>query len=215
MNNFSNLLFDFDGTLFDTSQGIFHSMQKVADFYKLDADEKVFARMIGPSLQESFTTIFNLPESEVPNAIKIYREYYAKKGMFEVKPYDGIFDFIKKVRQKGKKIFVATSKPELFTKQILESLNLLDNFDFVGGADMAEKDRITKVDVINYVLTENHIEDKDSVLMIGDRSYDINGAHEAGLKACGILWGFGNLEEMQACNADFICESVTELEKFL
>lgn len=213
--SYSNLLFDFDGTLFDTSKGIFNSMRKVADFYNLDVDEKTFAKMIGPSLQESFTTIFKLPESEVSNAIKVYRQYYAKQGMFEVQEYEGIFEFIKEARNLNKKIFIATSKPEVYTKQILEHLNLIDYFDFVGGADMAEKDRITKVDVINYVLKESNIQNKESALMIGDRSYDINGAHQAGLKACGILWGFGSLQEMNDCSADYICEQPKDLLKLI
>ena len=207
MSNFENILFDFDGTICDTSEGIFASMQKVVDYYKLPYGQAVFKKMIGPSLKESFTTIFHLPESEVNNAIKVYRDFYGVEGMYMCSPYDGVEDLIKKLRSLGKKIYVATSKPELYTKQIIERKGMTGLFDFIGGADLAEQKRIEKIQVINYVLAENGLENKkETCLMIGDRNYDIKGAHAAGFKACGILWGFGNRQEFEECNADYICE---------
>lgn len=216
MSNFENILFDFDGTVCDTSEGIYASMQKVVDFYKLPYGISDFKKMIGPSLKESFTTIFHLPESEVTNAIKVYRDYYGVEGMYMCTPYDGVEDLIKELRSMGKKIFVATSKPELYTKQIIERKGMTPLFDFIGGADLAEQKRIEKIQVINYVLKENKLEDKkDSCLMIGDRCYDINGAHTAGMKGCGILWGFGNKEEFEQCKADFICEKPSDVLKLI
>ncbi|MCQ2589772.1 MAG: HAD hydrolase-like protein [Treponema sp.] len=204
---FENILFDFDGTICDTSEGIFASMQKVVDYYKLPYGVEDFKKMIGPSLKESFTTIFHLPESEVNNAIKVYRDFYGVEGMYMCSPYDGVEDLIKKLRSLGKKIYVATSKPELYTKQIIERKGMTGLFDFIGGADLAEQKRIEKIQVINYVLVENGLESKkETCLMIGDRNYDIKGAHAAGFKACGILWGFGNRQEFEECNADYICE---------
>jgi len=216
MSNFNNILFDFDGTICDTSPGIFASMQKVCAHYNLSFGLDTFAKMIGPPLQESFTKIFHLPESEVRNAIKVYRDYYAAEGMFLCEPYEGVKELIHALRANGMRIFVATSKPEEYTRKIIERKGLSELFDFVGGADMEEKSRIDKVDVINYVLDENRISDKrESVLMIGDRFYDINGAHKANLKAAGILWGFGDRAEMEKCGADFIFETPQELQKFL
>lgn len=216
MNKFSYLLFDFDGTLFDTAPGIFKSMQHVCDHYKLPYGEAEFKKMIGPSLKESFTTIFHLPESEVPQAINVYREYYSTVGMFDCTPYNGVFELIEKLRTKGFKILVATSKPELYAKQILERKGFLHLFDFVGGADLSEQKRCEKIDVVNYVLKENNlVKKKNECLMIGDRKYDINGAHAADLKALGILWGFGNREEFEEANADFILETPEQVFKFL
>ncbi|MCQ2587694.1 MAG: HAD hydrolase-like protein [Treponema sp.] len=212
MSNFENILFDFDGTICDTSEGIFASMQKVCDYYKLSYGINDFRKMIGPSLKESFSTIFHLPENEITNAIKVYRDFYGVEGMYMCSPYDGVEDLIKKLRSLGKKIYVATSKPELYTKQIIQRKGMSDLFDFIGGADLAEQKRIEKIQVINYVLSENHLENKkDSCLMIGDRSYDIKGAHTAGLKACGILWGFGDKPEFEDCGADFICKTPTDV----
>lgn len=216
MNNFSNIFFDFDGTICNTAPGIFASMQKVCTYYNLPYGEDTFAKMIGPSLKESFSTIFHLPENEIQNAIKIYRDFYSTEGMFLCEPYDGIIDLLNNLRTQNKKLFIATSKPEVYTKEILKNKNLINFFDFVGGADLEEKKRVEKIDVINYVLKQNHLmQKKDSIVMIGDRSYDINGAHMAGLKAIGILWGFGNKEEFINSNADWILKTPIEVFNLL
>lgn len=221
MLNFNTLLFDFDGTICDTSPGIFASMQKVCNKYGLPYGKETFVKMIGPSLQESFTKIFHLPESEVRNAIKVYRDYYSAEGMYLCEPYNGVIELILSLREAGKRIFVATSKPEEYTRKIIERKGISDLFDFVGGADMEEKNRINKVDVINYVLAEQLTSDtgacnsRESVLMIGDRSYDIIGAHKAGLKAMGILWGFGDKAEFEQCGADYICATPNDVAKLL
>ena len=136
--------------------------------------------------------------------------------MYQCTPYPQIVELIKALKEDGKQIFIATSKPEIYTKQILEKKDLLKLFNFTGGADLTEQIRCEKVDVINYVLKENHLENqKDSCLMIGDRNYDIKGAHLAGLKALGILWGFGSRQEFEKANADFILEKPEELLAFL
>ena len=211
----NNILFDFDGTICDTSPGIFASMQKVCDHYSLPYKEDTFVKMIGPSLKESFSTIFHLPESEINNAIKVYRDFYSVEGMFMCEPYDGVPKLLRDLRDAGKKILVATSKPEHFTKKIIERKGLSHLFDFIGGADMEEQKRISKIDVINYVLKENKIEDLRETIMVGDRFYDVDGAHMAGLKAIGILWGFGSEAEFIKCGADYICESPLDVKKIL
>lgn len=216
MDNYSHILFDFDGTLFDTAPGIYQSMQHVCNYYKLPYGETEFKKMIGPSLKESFTTIFHLPESEVPKAIDVYREYYSVKGMFECNPYPGVFELIEKLRNINKKILVATSKPEVYTKEILKRKGKLDLFDFVAGADLGEQKRYEKIHVLEYLLDENNLHDKKSnCLMIGDRKYDVNGAHMAGIKCAGILWGFGNRQEFEECSADYILETPDDVWKLL
>lgn len=216
IEKFEHIFFDFDGTLFNTAPGIFASMEKVCAAYNLSYGEDTFVKMIGPSLKESFSTIFHLPESEIANAIKVYRDFYTKDGMFMCELYDGVIELIQNLKSRGKKIYVATSKPEHFAKIILEKKNLICLFDFVGGADLEEKLRVEKVDVINYVLRENNLlEKKSSCIMIGDRNYDINGAHKANLKALGILWGFGNQTEFEKANADFIFKTPHEVDEFL
>lgn len=206
---FDYVFFDFDGTLFNTSPGIYRSFDYLIDHYGLhDFDKSKYDLMIGPPLKESFEHIMHFPKEEVYNAVKVYREYYSTKGMYECDVYDGIVDLLKNLRKAGKKIFVATSKPEVFAVKILEKKGMLDLFDFVGGSDNAETGRVEKVDVVNYVISSQKLEDcKNRCILIGDRKYDIQGAHAAGIKCAGILWGFGSREEFEEYGADCILET--------
>ncbi|MCR5494452.1 MAG: HAD hydrolase-like protein [Treponema sp.] len=217
MKNYKTVLFDFDGTLFNTSPGVFASFDEVVSHYGLNIDKSIYNNMIGPPLKFSFVHYLGLPESEVPAAINVYRESYTKnEGMFNCTVYPGVVELIKKLKRQDLQICVATSKPEDYAKAILERNNMLDLFDFTGGSDMEEKYRVEKVDVVKYVLKSMNLDDKkDSVLMIGDRLYDVNGAHSAGLKCMGILWGFGSRKEFDECGADYVCESPDDVYNFL
>ncbi len=209
---FNYIFFDFDGTLMDTSKGVFNSFDKVVEHYGLDVDKSVYSTMIGPPLLESFKNTLGLPDEEIQNAMKVYRDYYSVKGMFEADVYDGVVELIKKLRSDGKKIYVATSKPQVYAEKILEKKGMLELFDFVGGADLEEKLRVNKVEIIDYVLYNQNITDKkNECLMIGDRFYDVNGAHKAGLKCAGILWGFGSESEFKDAEADFILKGTEDV----
>lgn len=212
---FKRILFDFDGTLMDTSRGVFNSFDRVVEHYKLDIPRSVYPLMIGPPLKESFTKILKLPESEVAPAMAVYRDYYARAGMFEADVYDGVVPLIKALRTSGRRTFVATSKPEVYAKEILRRFGMLDLFDFVGGADLEEKTRVEKCDIIRYVLEADGNTNKDDCLLIGDRLYDAEGAHAAGIRAAGILWGFGTREEFERCGADYILETPEDVRAFL
>lgn len=213
---FDHIFFDFDGTIMDTSPGIYDSFDRVIAHYKLDYPRSEYDRMIGPPLKESFGNILNLPESEIRNAIKVYRDYYSTEGMYNAEVYDGVVELIENLRKGGKKIYTATSKPELFTRKILERYELDHLFDFIGGSDLEERGRVEKKDVVEYVISTRRLSDnKESCILIGDRKYDVIGAHEAGIKCAGILWGFGSREEFESCGADFILEAPSDVETFL
>ena len=207
---FDTILFDFDGTLFDTSPGVFNSFDYLFKKYQMEFPREKYSLMIGPPLKESFQNIIGFKEEECDKAMKVYREYYGVKGIFECDVYGGVKKLVEDLRENGKNVFVATSKPEVYANAILEKKDMKSLFDFVGGSDLEEKNRVEKIDIINYVLESNGIKDessKEKVLMIGDRKYDIIGAHQAGIKCCGILWGFGNRKEFEEFGADFICET--------
>lgn len=211
---FDTILFDFDGTVFDTSPGVFNSFDYLLSHYKIDFPREKYSLMIGPPLTESFTNILHFPAEKADEAMAVYREYYGTKGLFECEVYPGIVDLVNILHEKGKKVFIATSKPEVYANSILERKGLKNLFDFVGGSDLAEKERVEKIDIINYVLESNGLTkegDKEKVLMVGDRKYDVKGAHAAGIKCCGILWGFGNRDEFNECRADFICETPSDI----
>ena len=141
---FDNILFDFDGTIMDTSPGIYDSFDRVIAHYRLDFPRSQYSRMIGPPLNESFSKILKLPEDEIRNAIKIYRDYYSVEGMYNAEVYPGIVPLMENLRKAGKKIFTATSKPEVFTRKIIEQKNMTHLFDFIGGSDAEEKGRTDK-----------------------------------------------------------------------
>ncbi len=211
LEKFENLLFDFDGTIMDTSEGIFHSFDYVEQKLGLtDKGKDFYPKLVGPPLAESFSRFFGLAEDEIQNAIKVYREYYKKGGMFEGKIYDGFESLLKSLKSANKKLFVATSKPEIYARQILSRLKMDSYFDFIGGSDTAEKDRIRKVDVIRYVMKENSLFPQNTV-MIGDRFYDIEGAQQAGIASIGVLWGFGSEQELKDAGANVLVSTPQEL----
>lgn len=213
---FKNILFDFDGTIMDTSPGIYDSFDRVVEHYKLDYPRSEYHRMIGPPIRDSFRDFLDFQEAEVEDAIKVYRDYYAVEGMYNGDIYTGIVPLITNLRKSGKKIFTATSKPEYYTKKIIERKGLLELFDFIGGSDISEKGRTSKQDVVEYVLeTQNLSEKKEDCILIGDRKFDVIGAHAVGIKCAGILWGFGSREEFEKAEADWIFETPEDVEKFL
>ncbi|MBR2370920.1 MAG: HAD hydrolase-like protein [Clostridia bacterium] len=198
---YKNYLFDLDGTLTDSAQGIKNSIiysLKKADLPVLP--ECILDKFIGPPLHESYAKYCNLDEEDADLLVKYYREYFSVKGLFENSVYDGIPETLDELRSKGKHLYVATSKPEVYAKRILEHFGLIDKFEFVGGSTMSHE-RTDKAEVIDYVITEMNL-DKSKTVMVGDRSYDVEGAHKNGIKAIAVLFGFGDREELS--DADYI-----------
>ena len=148
------------------------------------------------------------------NAIGVYREYFSDRGIFENEVYEGIEEMLKALTSSGKKLFVASSKPEVFVRKIMEHFGLDSYFTFMGGADLGET-RVKKADVIRYVLAENGITDLEKVIMIGDRKHDILGAREVGVDSVGVLYGYGDREELTGAQADFLAETVFDLQNLL
>ena len=205
------ILFDLDGTLTDPMVGITKSVQYALKHYGIEENDlKKLCLFIGPPLKDSFMEYYGFSEEKAAEAITVYREYVSETGLFENMEYSGIRDVRAELKAAGKRLYVATSKPELFSKQILEHFRLTEYFDFIGGANMDET-RVKKGDVIRYVLEENQITDLDQVVMVGDRKHDILGAKEHGLDSVGVLYGYGSREELQSAGADWIVDTVEEL----
>ena len=210
----NHLLFDLDGTLTDPGEGITNSVAYALKKRGIVvADRTELNCFIGPPLTKSFMQYYGLSEEDATQAVTDYREYFVPNGMFENKVYDGISDLLAGLKASGKRLIVATSKPEKFAIQILEHFGLLPYFDRVYGATM-DLSRSKKGDVIAYALREEKIS-PDEALMIGDRHHDVDGAHENGLAAVGVLYGYGDREEHEAAGADFIVATVRELGKLL
>lgn len=216
MKNKEYLLFDLDGTLTDPKEGITKSVQYALKHYGIWVDDlDSLCPFIGPPLKDSFQKYYDFSEQQAKEAIQVYREYFSVTGWSQNKVFPGIPEMLGELKAAGKKLYLATSKPEVFAKQILEHFDLASYFEFVGGADL-EETRVGKGDVIQYVLDTCGLSDKkEKILMIGDREHDVLGARKQGLECVGVLFGYGDRKEMEDCHAAYIAESINELRKML
>ena len=216
MKNKDYLLFDLDGTLTDPKEGITKAVQYALKHYGIQVDDlDSLCPFIGPPLKDSFQKYYDFPEAQAKEAIQVYREYFSVKGWNQNKVFPGISEMLGELKAAGKKLYLATSKPEVFAKQILEHFGITSYFEFIGGADL-EETRVRKGDVIGYVLENCGLSDKkEKILMVGDREHDVLGAREQGIECVGVLFGYGDRAEMEACHAAYIAESINELRKML
>lgn len=213
MNNYDILLFDLDGTLTDSAEGIINCVKHALDNMGFEMPEHP-ERFLGPPLYDSFAEFCGMNEEQVLEAVRLYRERYRDIGLFENSPYDGVKEMLERLQEAGKTLIVATSKPETFAVRILEKFGLAHYFRIIGGADI-NGTRNEKWEVIDYVLEQVGAVSKDNVLMIGDRKHDIIGAHRTGLKCLGVLWGYGSKEELETYGADFFAETPQETADML
>lgn len=209
------LFFDLDGTLTDSSEGITKGVKySLAKFGIQEEKPEVLLKFIGPPLKDSFMKYYNFSEEETKKAVIYYREYYQDTGLFENKVYPGMEDVLIALKQAGKKLVVATSKPEEYAKRILEHFGLSDYFDYIAGAGL-DGSRIKKAEVIAYAMENCDITDKEEVLMIGDREHDVLGAAQVGISCMGVLYGFGSRQELELAGAAYIAESVADIGRLI
>ena len=209
------ILFDLDGTLTNPEIGITNCVMYALEKFGIKVeDRKELHPFIGPPLTYSFQTFYGLSEKDSEQAVKYYRERFSRKGLYENEVYDGVENLLQELKKCGKTLIIATSKPEEFTLKILEHFDLLKYFDFVAGATM-DGSRGEKADVIRYALEISGVQDKSQAIMIGDRLYDILGAKENGLASIGVLFGFGDYEELTQAGADYVVESVEEILNYV
>lgn len=214
-NKYSYVLFDLDGTVTDPEEGITKSVQYALQHFSIEVQERrELYKFIGPPLKDSFMEFYGFTEQQAGEALLKYRERFEVTGWRENVVYDGMEKLLRHLRRRGKRIMLATSKPEVFAEQILVYFGLRDYFDFVGGASLDGR-RNNKADVIRYVLDANGISSREKAVMVGDRKFDILGAKEFGLETVGVLYGYGDWEELTTAGADHLVGSVAELEALL
>lgn len=203
---FDCLLFDLDGTLTDSFEGIANSA--IYAHRKLGApipSKSDLLFFVGPPIETSFRKMFGGDESKTMRAVELYREYYTAKGWAENTVYDGVENTLNQLKTLGKRLAVATSKPEEFSVKILKHFGLDKYFDLIAGATF-DMSRATKDKVIEYAL-EKLSTDREKTVMIGDRYFDILGAKKNGLKSVGVLYGYGSRKELTDAGADHIVET--------
>ncbi|CYV35541.1 phosphatase [Streptococcus suis] len=211
---YQTILFDLDGTLTDSGQGILNSVAYALEKMGIEEpDTANLNRFIGPPLYESFSRFYQLNPEDTQSAVDAFRVYFKEKGMFENQLYPGIIPLLEELRTAGKTVVIATSKPEIFAKQILEHFGIAHYFDVIAGASL-DSSRISKADVIGYAINQLEAFPKHAV-MIGDREHDIEGARMHQLPAIGVLYGYGNKQEFEKAGATMIVETVQDLKRVL
>jgi len=212
---FDYLFFDLDGTLTDPALGITNSFIYALKYFGIEIPSyEKLCTFIGPPLPDTFKTQFGFDDTKAAEGVKKYREYFSTKGLLENSVYPGIPELLTELKQAGKKLVVATSKPEKYSVRIIEHFGLAQYFENVCGSLMDES-RSKKDEVIAYAIERNNISDKSKILMIGDRKHDILGAKKTGLKSCGVLFGYGSREELETAGADFIAKDISQLRSIL
>ena len=216
MSQFDFVIFDFDGTVADTGEGILKSLQY--SFYAMGSDVPDMSdlkRFIGPPVYYSYTHFYGVSENEVEAYIRKYRERYKEKGIYECKLYDGMRELILELKSRGVKTGIASSKPEHLIYSVADFLGVTDLFDAIAGVKSDNSRHSTKRDIILEAMEKLGAADKERVLMVGDRCFDMEGAAAAGVKSCGALWGYGNKEEFMDYKADFIAEKPLDVLNLL
>ena len=207
-----NILFDLDGTLTDPKVGITTCIAYAAEKEGLGVyDPEQFVSFIGPPLKEMFMSYFKVNDDVGDRLLKYYRERFSTVGLFENTPYEGIHNLLDGLADK--KLYVATSKPEVYSVRILEKFNLIRYFKSVYGSQLDGK-HTDKSKLISYLMTNEGLSPEECI-MVGDRKFDIVGAKENGIKSVAVMYGYGNLEEFADAGADYIVQSVDELKKLL
>jgi phosphoglycolate phosphatase len=210
-----HLLFDLDGTLTNPKEGITKSVQYALNAFGIKVENRDdLCVFIGPPLKDSFMEFYNFSEEDAKKAVLFYREYFMEKGMLDNKVYEGAEGILKSFVKQGKKLYVASSKPEIFVRKILEHFELDSYFTYMGGADL-NGTRDNKADVIRYVMNECGLTDRSSMVMIGDRKHDILGAREVSIDSVGVLYGFGSRQELEEAGAGQIVETIFGLQNLL
>ena len=210
------LLFDLDGTLTNPKEGITKSVQYALHHFGIDVDDPdTLTSYIGPPLIPSFVEFHGLTQEQALEALQVYRQRFASVGLFENEVLEGVPEMLCALKQKGRFLAVASSKPEAYVIRILEHFDLLQYFDEVVGASMDEK-RSVKKDVIEEALHRMGKAPGDrNVLMIGDRMHDIEGARLCGLDSLGVYTGFAADGELEAAGATYVFHSIRSMADFL
>lgn len=206
------ILFDLDGTLTESGEGITKSVQYALD--KMGIVEKDLEKLrcfVGPPLKEQFMSYAGFDETQAEQAVRYYREYYTSQGIFENRLYPQIPELLEVLKINDKILGVASSKPEIFVKQILEHFQVAQYFQVIVGSEL-DGARTEKAQVIEEALKRLHMEkERDKVLMVGDKEHDVLGAKVCGIQCVGVTYGYGSRQELEQAGAVYLAESVDDL----
>lgn len=206
------ILFDLDGTLTDSGEGIINCATLALEHFGLPVPSREeMGVFVGPPLDQTFVK-FGVPEDKTQEAIDVFRSRYLVVGKFENTPYPGIRELLETLKAQGHRLFVATSKPETTAVEILNKFELSKYFEAICGASFDDS-RVHKADVIRYLLGK--IGSAENILMVGDTEFDVLGATEHGIATVGVSWGYGKVSAMEEAGAVAIANTMDELLNFI
>ncbi|MCL6457863.1 MAG: HAD family hydrolase [Gorillibacterium sp.] len=214
MSMYATILFDLDGTLTDPKQGITKSVQyalKKLNIIEEDLDK--LEAFIGPPLMDSFMEEYALTEVEAKQAVAYYREYFKEKGIYENELYAGIPQLLESLCNQGRQLIVATSKPTVFAEIILKYFQIDKYFTWVCGSNL-DGTLVDKTEIIQYILEQKNCQ-KEATIMIGDRKFDLIGAHNNRIASIAVGYGYGSEEELLNSNPTHYIKTIQELENIL
>lgn len=212
---FDLILFDLDGTLTDPKEGITNCVKYALEYFDIHEESmETLLKFIGPPLYDSFRGIYGFSHEDANLAVEKYRERFSAVGLFENSVLPGAIELLKKLKDSGKTLALATSKPYVFAKRIVEKYNMAEYFDYMVGAEL-DGTRNYKHEVITEVLNQAKQTDLSKVVMIGDRMHDIEGAKKCNITSIGVRCGYAEENELENAGADFIFKNLDEVAYFL
>ena len=211
-NHIKAVIFDVDGTLLDTGDGIMHSIRHTLETFGLPVPiENVLRKYVGPSPYESLQQFAGLSEDSARAGANMFREFYKNVALYEATIYDGVMSLLERLKQDGYKLGVATNKREDYALDILHYFGISPYCEIIHGSDSDYK--LTKADIINLCCAELGVS-KENILYVGDTEYDARGAAFAGIKFCAVTWGYGYKqgEFLSDYPVSLICHKPSDLE---
>jgi phosphoglycolate phosphatase len=208
------VLFDLDGTLTNPAVGIVRCWQHALGILGVQRDEAILRSLIGPPIHQGFAQVLDTQDTElIDRGVALYRERFSTVGLFENELFAEIPALLAELRGRGVTLFVATSKPTIYSERIIEHFGLLPYFDRVYGSELSGE-RADKRVLLRHITVQERL-DANCTIMVGDRLHDIRGAKACGIKSIGVLWGFGSREELQLAGADDIVADIGALGQVL
>ncbi|HRT82192.1 MAG TPA: HAD hydrolase-like protein, partial [Oscillospiraceae bacterium] len=208
---YNGIIFDFDGTVADTGDGIFNGVYAALDKMGIAHPPKEELRyFIGPPLNDSFHKLFGLNDEECDFAVSAYREYYSRQGLYEFELYEGMEQLLKDLKAHGARLGLASAKPEVFLKRIVDHMDFNKYFDIVAGHPLTNK-HPDKSAVIKRAAEALKLGAGAKYLMVGDTRFDILGAKSLGMDSVGVLFGYGSREEFEEAGADYTVEKPSDI----
>ena len=207
------ILFDLDGTLTDSAPGITNAIIYARKKWGLEPGTNAdYLKFIGPPMPQSYEEFWGFSHEDAVRFLEDYREYFGTVGLFENNIYPGIPELLGALRDAGKRLYIATTKPTGYSQRIAEYFGFAEYFDTIAGSAMTGDH--SKYEVIRTARDMGRIDMADAV-MVGDRAHDVEGAHRHGIPCIGVTWGFGSARELREAGADVLADSPAQLQALL